>query len=266
MVAPSDKIFPLGVLIDYWNLQPDIPGSGKIRICVNSYKCRNPAFGGTVKEEMIKDAFLGASKWKIVAEAGGAKKYVDAFVGKGSPDTITTVLELVYKYKDDFLKSYGKSQTEPYKSCARILKADSSPEAMLQAFCDAFIGLDCNGFVGNFVQRANHALKLEASSSIKTGFYSARKAVRKSPEEIRDRDLVIWSNFLHIAAVDHVQTETGRVMVAQSTAGGPQANNHKPVAVNGGLFRFDPPATRFGGQVYILDVGLSEPAKQAVSP
>jgi len=35
-----------------------------------------------VNEEMIKDAFIGVSKKKIIDEAGGAVSYVDAFVGK----------------------------------------------------------------------------------------------------------------------------------------------------------------------------------------
>ena len=94
---------------------------------VNSYKCSTPAFGGTVNEELIKDAFIGVSKKKIIDEAGGAVSYVDAFVGKASPETFERVLALVYQYREAFVSAYGKTHTEPYKTCAKILSGDGRP-------------------------------------------------------------------------------------------------------------------------------------------
>src|SRR6516162_7335591 len=66
----ADDVTPLGMLVRYWNLEVPTP-DGTAPVMVNSYKCRTPAFGGTVSEEKIKDAFIGVSKKKIIDEAGG---------------------------------------------------------------------------------------------------------------------------------------------------------------------------------------------------
>jgi len=92
----ADDVTPLEMLLRYWNLKVPTP-EGAAPVMVNSYKCSTPAFGGTVNEEKIKDAFIGVSKKKILDEAGGPHPYVGAFVGKASPETFERVLALVYK-------------------------------------------------------------------------------------------------------------------------------------------------------------------------
>jgi hypothetical protein len=77
----ADDVTPVSTLLRYWSLKvPTLEGTASVG--VHSYKCRTPAYGGTVNEERIKDAFIGVSKKKIIDEAGGSNPYVEAFVGK----------------------------------------------------------------------------------------------------------------------------------------------------------------------------------------
>lgn len=95
----ADDVTPVSMLLRYWSLKvPTLEGTASVG--VHSYKCRTPAYGGTVNEERIKDAFIGVSKKKIIDEAGGSSPYVEAFVGKASPETFERVLALVYPQEE----------------------------------------------------------------------------------------------------------------------------------------------------------------------
>src|SRR5262245_57654194 len=131
----ADVYYPEELLDEYHSLS--VPG-GTVR--VNKYRCSRKDYGGTADAEEIKDGFIGASKSKIIQEAGGARSYVGVFVGKGSPETIARVLTLVHGYKDAFVSKYSKAGGNR-GSCAALLaryRSDQS-EQMLQAFCDAYI-------------------------------------------------------------------------------------------------------------------------------
>jgi hypothetical protein len=252
----ADDLTPLGMLLRYWNLKVPTP-EGTASVMVNSYKCSTPAYGGTVNEEKIKDAFIGVSKKKIIDEAGGANAYVEAFVGKASPETFETVLALVYQYRDAFVSAYGKSPIEPYKTCAKILSEDTRAERILQTFCDKYMGLDCNGFVGNFVAKADHSLKLKGNSSIQYEFFPKKTVLRASADEVQPKDLIIWYNFQHIASVDEGLYDN--FIVCQSTAGGPQASRGNSFVYHPGekMFSIEPSPVMFVGKVHIVSVGLS---------
>jgi hypothetical protein len=251
----ADDVTPVSMLLRYWSLKvPTLEGTASVG--VHSYKCRTPAYGGTVNEERIKDAFIGVSKKKIIDEAGGSNPYVEAFVGKASPETFERVLALVYQYREAFVSAYDKSRTEPYKTCAKILSADAKPEWILQTFCDKYMGLDCNGFVGNFVAKADHSLKLKSNSSIKYEFFHKKKALRASADQVQAKDLIIWSNFQHIASIDVGLND--EFLVCQSTAGGPQASRNSFVYhPKQKLFSIEPSPVKFVGKVHIVSVGLS---------
>ena len=252
----ADDLTPLGMLLRYWNLKvPTLEGTASVM--VNSYKCSTPAFGGTVNEEKIKDAFIGVSKKKIIDEAGGAYAYVDAFVGKASPETFERVLALVYQYREAFVSAYGKSPIEPYKTCAKILSEDARAERILQTFCDKYMGLDCNGFVGNFVAKADHSLKLKGNSSIQYEFFPKKTVLRASADEVQTKDLIIWSNFQHIASIDEGLYDN--FIVCQLTAGGPQASRGNSFVYHPRekLFSIEPSPVKFVGKVHIVSVGLS---------
>lgn len=256
ILSMAGDVTPVTTLLRFWNLKVPTP-EGTASIGIRSYKCRTPAYGGTVDEEKIKDAFIGVSKKKIIDEAGGASPYVEAFVGKASPETFERVLALVYEYREAFVSTYGKSHAEPYKTCAKILSADAKAEQILQTFCTKYMGLDCNGFVGNFVAAADHSLKLTSSSHIQHEFFNKKTALRASADEVKAKDLIIWSNFQHIAAIDDVGLDD-KFLVCQSTAGGPQVSQNSFVFhPKLKLFSIEPSPVKFVGKVHIISVGLS---------
>lgn len=223
-------------------------------------RCRRPDYGGTADAEEVKDGFLAASRREIIAEAGGAQPLVGVFTGKGSPEDFATMLSLVYSYKAAFLKLYAKA-TGVRGACARLLaRHDGRPREMLQAFCDAYLGLDCNGFVGNFARRV--APKSPGPSHLPSAYYHARKARRTKREDVELFDVIVWANFTHVAIIDSfldVPDGHASIRVAQSTAGGPQVSDHDLVPVGGGQFRLAP-AGKVGGSVYVISLGLNEAA------
>src|SRR5690606_31220031 len=111
-----------------------------------------PDKGGCADAIDVKNALLSVAK-DALKRAGGAKAYMDTFVGKGSPWAIAAVLETFAAYSDSFIKKYARYKGRPEGKCAAILADDNITwEQTLQQICDAFIGLDCNGFVGNWLK------------------------------------------------------------------------------------------------------------------
>lgn len=227
---------------------------GSTTIAVNSYRCRNPAYGGTADAEQVKDGFIGVSNRAIINQAGGAVPYVNVFVGKGSPEEFATVLGLVLDYKDAFVKTYGK-YGDVRGQCAKLFAKyrDDQWAEMLQAFTDKYLGLDCNGFVGNYVRRAR--LSTLGPSNYPSEYFSRhRKRLRKTLNDVSNGDILVWTNMQHIAIIDTVlQLETGtRVSVCQSTAGGPQQGWYW-LRSSGGAFEL---SAKPAGQFYVMGLDV----------
>ena len=75
----------------------------------------------------------------------------------------------------------------------------------IQAFCDDYVGLDCNGFVGNWIDHMG--FKVSATMygpNTHPNDYARRGIHRQSVHEIRFGDVLLWSDHVHIAAVDQV--------------------------------------------------------------
>jgi hypothetical protein len=230
---------------------------GSTTIAVKQYRCRNPAYGGTGDAEEVKDGFLGVSNKSIIKEAGGAVPLVNVFVGKGSPEQFATVLALVAKYAADFVKTYKKG-SDTRGQCAKMMAGyrDDQWGEMLQAFTDKYLGLDCNGFVGNFVQRTKRSAL--GPDHYPKEYYEHRKGLRKTVADVCSFDLLVWANFQHIAIIEGFETgNLEKVNVYQSTAGGPQSSWHTLVAnkAENGLFTLAP-ASKVGGQFYLVTLNL----------
>jgi hypothetical protein len=250
MVLPSD------LLKEYRSISVTTP-KGSTTIAVRQYRCRTPAYGGTADAEEVKDGFLGITKNAIVNEAGGADPLVNVFTGKASPEQFATVLALVAKYKDDFVKTY-KKQLDTRGQCARMMEGyrDDQWSDMLQAFTDKYLGLDCNGFVGNYVRRTKMSALGPQHYPIE--YYSHRKNLRKTVAEVSSLDLLVWADFQHIAIIEDLEgDDTVKAHVYQSTAGGPQESWHTLVAnkAGNGLFTLAP-ASKVGGQFYLVTLDL----------
>ena len=243
--------YPSDLLDEYRNIGVSSDGaSATVRVTKYRNASHSADEGGTKDSELVKDGFGSVSKWKIVHEAGGAGHLVDVFTGKGSPEDIATVLGLVLKYKDDFIKQY-KGDKGPQGACARLLEQNQDTQGLLQAFCDAHVGLDCNGFVGNYAKKLR-AAGLGPQNSPKQ-FYERRRATRQTMDDMVNLDVIVWADFSHIAVVDSFDASLTRVNIAQSTGGGPQMTAHGLVPQGNGLFRLAPPS-KVGGPVHVVSL------------
>jgi hypothetical protein len=248
--------WPSDLLKEYRSIAVTTP-QGSTTIAVKQYRCRNPAYGGTVDAEEVKDGFLGVSKSAIITEAGGAGPLVNVFVGKGSPEQFATVLALVAKYTNDFVKTY-KKHSDTRGQCARMMEGyrDDQWGEMLQAFTDKYLGLDCNGFVGNFVRRTKKSAL--GPDHYPKEYYEHRKGLRKTVADVSSLDLLVWATFQHIAIIENFEEDdAAKANVYQSTAGGPQNSWHTLVAdkAENGLFTLAP-ASKVGGQFYLVTLDL----------
>jgi hypothetical protein len=244
-------------LLDEYRSIAVTTSKGSATISVNQYRCSNPAYGGTVDAEAVKDGFLGVSNNAIIGEAGGAVPLVSVFVGKGSPEEFATVLALVFKYKDAFVKTYRKT-LGTRGDCARTLEGylDDQWGAMLQTFTDKYLGLDCNGFVGNYVKRTKRSAL--GPDDYPKEYFEHRKGLRKTVADVISLDLLVWENFQHIAILEgFAGGDPETVRVYQSTAGGPQEGWFKLVAnkAANGLFTLSP-SSKVGGQFYMVSLDL----------
>ena len=166
-----------------------------VTVDVHNYKCSNPSFGGTVEEQKYKDKVLDASKHQILKEMT-ASEFVGVFTGKGKIADIAKCLALCERY----------GMLDPKKDVA----------AQLQSICDKYIGLDCNGFVGNWAT-ANGITRFN-SQSAPADIASLYRNKRKSLDDIEDFDVLGFPN--HIAVVQSVGSLIGKdrlqVTVAES--------------------------------------------------
>ena len=246
--------YPSDLLDEYRNIAVSADDVGATVKVTRYRNARHSADqGGTKDSETVKDGFLDVSKFKIVHEAGGALHLVEVFTGKGSPEDIGRVLGLVWKYRDDFVKKY-KGHHGPQGDCARLLEESDDPQVVLQAFCDAHVGLDCNGFVGNFARKIRApGLGPQISPA---QFYQRRRATRHTLEDVLNLDVIVWADASHIAVVDSFDASLQHVSIVQSTGGGPQMSMHGLVPQGNGLFRIAPP-TKVAGSVHVVSLGWS---------
>jgi hypothetical protein len=106
--------------------------------------------------------------------------------GKGSPEEIAVALHLVAKYK-----MYDK-------------KFHDDLAQGVQDYCTRYIGLDCNGFVGNYAQ----AIGLSKRPSTDISTFSPPGARRSELGDVRANDVIVWPNYSHITIIDSVDKVT----------------------------------------------------------
>jgi hypothetical protein len=138
--------------------------------------------------------------------------------GKGTPEEIVTSLHLVAKYK------------------LYDTKFAADPAAGVRDYCDKYIGLDCNGFVGNYARATGRA----KTPDTPINSYAPKTALRSRIEDVRADDVLVWTDFGHIAVIHSIEPlATGPdgkpardCVVAESTAGNPSGGAK---TVHGGL-------------------------------
>jgi hypothetical protein len=236
-------------------------GGEQVWISVNKYRNNDaashptPADGGTQDALSIKDALMGLDMSTVLGRAGGAQSYVDVFTGKGNPDAITEVLKMFYDYSAKFIALHANSPIPVRKRCAGFLADPNlSWQDSLQAICDEVIGLDCNGFVGNWLKTTDYTLKLGPQQGPRD-VYNARRQQRMTVGEIEYCDICVWANFSHIAAIEDVAPGgSPKFNICQSAGGGPRMNEYSILQAGAGTFTLSGgyPAGDVAGPVYII--------------
>lgn len=217
---------PAEMLARYKNMKCAV-GGGIATVGVNRYRNSNhasPAEGG------CQDAHVVSIRLHEVARdayqrAGGQVSYVEVFMGKGLPGTIASVLETFADHADAFIARFAGRKGTPEGKCAAILADNSITwEQTLQQICDEYIGLDCNGFVCNWLRLLQPDLKIHPNRDRADEVRRRAKAYRTSLDQIEYWDLLCYVHGEHIAAIDRRSAAPGKFMVCQSAGGGPRIN------------------------------------------
>lgn len=229
---PGAFFGPADMLAVYKNL-PVVTPDGPVTVSIDQYRNANnpPSQGGTADAWVIKQSLLSAVP-DALQRAGGAVPYVDVFLGKGAPQTIVAVLQTFVDRADLFCQRHAKaSRQSPTGQCVALLADTSiSWQDTVQGICDRWLGLDCNGFVGNWLKVVAPEFKLNQNSRADDVRRKAR-AYRRSVGEIEYWDVMCYTKNEHIAAVNGNGQAPGSFEVCQSAGGGPRSNEYRFIQV-----------------------------------
>ena len=257
----GDYYGPSDLLADYKGLSVQAAG-GVCNVAVNNYcNAHNPPEkGGTQTALQVKDALLqvGGST-AVLTGAGGAQSYVDVFTGKGSVNSISAVMGEFVDYSDKFIAKFASlGKGDVRGRCAGYLSDDKlSWQQTLQLISNEIIGLDCNGFVGNWLKVVAPELKVGPNTRPRD-IHAVRKASRTKVEDIEYWDVCVWADFSHIAVIDGPVDLGGATPnsfnICQSAGGGPRMNTYSINPSSPGKFRLSGglPAKDVAGEVYIV--------------
>ena len=185
---PSAMIAAYGRIV----VQLDAP-LNSIIVNVQKYACQTPGYGtGQADRMAFKDRLLGAigGVRGIVREGMTASGFVGVFSGKGTMDEIAKCLRLAARHR--------------IFHHARPIPAQNAPLAyqqLLQGVVDAYIGMDCNDFVGNW---AIYNAVPSASASLLPLDWLVGRTQRTSLADIQPYDIVVWATGVHIGMVESV--------------------------------------------------------------
>jgi hypothetical protein len=158
-----------------------------------------------------------AEKATVFPSFSGAPKVTvnliqDVYTGIGTPKEIIRALQFVaylYDQRGRFEKAEGLM-------ARYFLGGDPWGDKRMDLWrhCKSYIGLNCNGFVGNYARRIGVAGR---SPSIGALDYAPANKRRTSLGAIRANDVLVWTNGNHIAIIDRLNPG-GSFTVAESTA------------------------------------------------
>lgn len=117
------------------------------------------------------------------------------FVGKGSPEDIAGTLELAVRYG--------------------LVAADT---ASLRKYCDQYIGLDCSGFVTNYLDLAYDA-DIDPMNKSATSYRDPASSRVGKIDEIEARFIMAWAHTNHVAVIDSVDLDWLRLVAGKKTDG-----------------------------------------------
>jgi hypothetical protein len=144
-----------------------------------------------------------------------AKTFQRVFGGKGSPVEMAQVIQII-----NFWRGY-----------LTLLEGKEVPE--LNLIVEQYLGMDCNGFVGNYLMAKYPGLGVDPNNPEEIYHNKAKKngVIRKSIQDLKEDDILIFDG--HIAIISRVLAKASNsAMVAVSESrtrhqvhGGPQTNS-----------------------------------------
>jgi hypothetical protein len=124
------------------------------------------------------------------------------YMGKGSPQDIAYALHLVAHYQ--------------------LYDKHLDAKLGVKKYCDTYMGLDCNGFVGNYARATGSTL----TPSTYIGEFAKEPDRRTKLEDVKPNDVLVWPDYGHIAIIDSIDpiitgpkgTTARDCLVVESTA------------------------------------------------
>jgi hypothetical protein len=217
-IPPSDYVNWYKT-IDVWT------SAGPIKeASVTRYLCNAPQFGGVGDSPLFWQSILQAGRAKSVffnsSKINGATQ---CFYGKGTPDDVAYALRVVEDVAEAALD---------HPALARFRSILEDEDNRLANVCSTYIGLDCNGFVGNYGKE--NALP-KADPNLVPSLWKNVGPIdqwRSSVDDIKELDVLIWPHGAHIAIIDSI--DNNHFTLCQSTGGpGPQTSKGHTITRNG---------------------------------
>lgn len=170
-------------------------------------------------------------------ETANTAQLASVFTGKGSPENIAQALRLAL--------AFGLVTT-----------------GGLQKYCDDYIGLDCNGYVGNYL--VSEGCTIVGPSTPANAYAFVKEPYRVSTlEDVKYQSVLTWKNTGHVAIVDFnfgpvyvppkYDTYIIRCMVCESTGARLVPGDIHTDGLNYTLYEIHPPQS---GKVFRVKRGI----------
>jgi hypothetical protein len=192
------------------------------QISLSKYLSANSSFGGNSQANILSSAMRKILKGKPEVSILQRDGFSRVFTGQGSRNDFIDAMSIINKYQREF-------KSEP--ALAKYFKVADFLQAMVDDGC---FGLDCIGFVGTYLVDAGLLANYESRRPLD---YTALFPPVKTLADIKDYGVVMLTNGLHIQIINTV-TERGKnfikVILCQSSKGGPQTNSEVTIKSGGG--------------------------------
>lgn len=214
---------------------------GSCTVPLDAYLSGNPHNGGADSAKSL----IGNIRGKV--RDGGSGPTLESMYGSGldrmwrgcgHPDVIRGVWKFLCRNKEQ-LKSFKvgvyerRARNDPDTKVKRFdgtlydlyFKSNSDKVALEKMVEDRFFGMDCIGFVGNFLVWVGEWPDYQSNEPSRWPTKVCKHEVERA-EDVKPLDFLCWSG--HVAIVDWVwkmiDDKTVQVDICQSSAGGPQCN------------------------------------------
>ena len=232
-----------------------ILGGEILPFCLNNYLCNNPLYGGAAQALKLKDILLGVTwgsgpkpqkLYQMFGLAGA--ELMAVFCGKGTAmqmEKALSLVDFVIREKPAVLKT----------AFPKLVNGGVQYMADMPEKGTVLIGLDCNGFVGNW-QMAAGFVGVSPSSAIQ---WWPNKGKRTKLSDVHEYDVCCFENNSHIVVIDEVKWDGSKLYanICQSTGRmtgicGPQySTDHQITAsTTPGIFEIHPNGSTFTTVVF----------------